>query len=207
MQPNLRWPLDLLPDTFGACRRFRILAANDDCRRENLALIADTSILGARVARGLDARVRIYGKPACIVSDNCTEFTSKAILKGANDNRVKWHYTDPCKPQQNGDTVSFNGSLRDECLNEEIFVSLAEARRKLAIWRYDYNNVRPHSSLGNKTPSDARRALEPSEGSTPGALAQPETDNNRSKGPIDMHEGRPGAGHGGSALLPHSPGG
>ena len=104
-----------------------------------------------------------------------TEFTSKAILKWANANGVEWHYIDPGKPQQNGYIESFNGSLRDECLNEEIFDSLADARRKLALWRYDYNNVRPHSSLGNKTPSDARRALEQSEGSAPGALAQPET--------------------------------
>jgi len=97
------------------------------------------------VAQELDALVRVYGKPACIVSDNGTEFTSKAILKWANDNKVDWHYIDPGKPQQNGYIESFNGSLRDECLNEEIFDSLADARRTLALWRYDYNNVRPHS--------------------------------------------------------------
>ena len=120
--------------------------------------------------------VRIYGKPACIVSDNGTEFTSKAILKWANDNGVECHYIDLGKPQQNGYIESFNGSLRDECLNEETFDSLADARRKLALWRYDDNNVRPHSSLGNKTPEKARRALEQSEGSAPRALAQTETD-------------------------------
>ena len=76
----------------------------------------------------------------------------------------------------------FNGSLRDECLNEEIFDSLADARRKLALWRYDYNNVRPHSSLGNKTPAEARRALEQFEGSAPDALATPETDNYQTQG-------------------------
>ena len=93
-----------------------------------------------------------------------------------SDTGVAWHYIDPGKPQQNGLIESFNGSLRDECLNEEIFDSLADARQKLALWRYDYNNVRPHSSLENKTPAEARRALEQSEGSAPGALAQPETD-------------------------------
>ena len=82
--------------------------------------------------RELDALVRIYGKPACIFSDNGTEFTSKAILKWANDNGVEWHSIDPGKPQQNGYIESFNGSLRDECLNEEIFDSLADARRMLA---------------------------------------------------------------------------
>ena len=174
--------LDFLSDTFGACRKFRILAVNDDCCRENLALIADTSISGARVARALDALVRIHGKPACIVSDNGTEFTSKAILKWASENGVEWHYIDPGKPQQNGYIESFNGSLRDECLNEEIFDSLADARRTLALWRYDYSNVRPHSSLGNQTPAEARRALEQFDGSAPDALATPETDHYQTQG-------------------------
>jgi putative transposase len=89
LRPNQRWSLDFLSDTFGACWKFRILAVNDDCCRENLGLIADTSISGARVAWELDALVRIYGKPACIVSDNGTEFTSKAILnrRSAKRNR------------------------------------------------------------------------------------------------------------------------
>jgi putative transposase len=172
LRPGERWSLDFLSDTFGASRRFRILAVNDDCCRENLCLVADTSISGQRVARELDALVRVYGKPKSIVSDNGTEFTSRAILKWANDNKVDWHYIDPGKPQQNAFIESFNGSLRDECLNEEIFDSLEDARRKLALWRYDYNNVRPHSSLGNKTPAKARRSLELFEGSAPGALAQ-----------------------------------
>ncbi|MEO1346993.1 MAG: IS3 family transposase [Pseudomonadota bacterium] len=172
LRPGERWSLDFLSDTFGASRRFRILAVNDDCCRENLCLVADTSISGQRVARELDALVRVYGKPKSIVSDNGTEFTSRAILKWANDNKVEWHYIDPGKPQQNAFIESFNGSLRDECLNEEMFDSLDDARRKLALWRYDYNNVRPHASLGNKTPAEARRTLEQFEGSAPDALAQ-----------------------------------
>jgi putative transposase len=175
-RPNDRWSLDFLSDTFGASRRFRILAVNDDCCRESLGLIADTSISGARVARELDALVRLYGKPKSIVSDNGTEFTSRAILRWADENGVDWHYIDPGKPQQNAFIESFNGSLRDELLNEELFDSLDDARRKLAIWRYDYNNVRPHSSLGNQTPANARRTLEISEVSAPGALAKPEDD-------------------------------
>jgi putative transposase len=182
LRPTQTWSLDFLSDTFAACRKFRTLAVNDDCCRENLALIADTSLSGATVARELDTLVRIYGKPGFIVSDNGTEFTSKAILKWANENAVEWHYLDPGKPQQNGFIEPFNGSLRDECLNEEIFDSLADARRKLALWRYDHNNVRPHSSLANKTPAAARRALEQSEGSAPGALAQPETDHYQTQG-------------------------
>ena len=111
-----------------------------------------------------------------------TEFTSKAVLKWAKDNGIEWHYIDPGKPQQNAFIESFNGSLRDECLNEEIFDSLADAHRTLALWRYDYNNVRPHSSLGNQTPLEARRTLEQSEGSAPGALAQPDTDHYQPQG-------------------------
>lgn len=133
-----------------------------------------TSISGAKVARELDALVRVYGKPKSIVSDNGTEFTSLAILKWANDNNFEWHYTDPGKPQQNAFIKSFNGSLRDECLNEEMFDRLDDARRKLALWRYDYNNVGPHSSLENKTPTEVRRALEQIEDSASGELAQNE---------------------------------
>ncbi|MDQ2092428.1 IS3 family transposase [Marimonas arenosa] len=175
-RPNQRWSLDFLSDTFGTSRRFRILAVNDDCCRENLCLMADTSISGARVARELDALVRLYGRPASIVSDNGTEFTSRAILKRANENDVDRHYIDPGKPQQNAFIESFNGSLRDELLNEEMFDSLEDARRKLALWRYDYNNVRPHSSLGNQTPAEARRTLEQNGGSAPDALAQTESE-------------------------------
>ncbi len=169
--PNARWSLDFVSDSFGASRKFRILAVIDDCTRECLCLVADTSLSGARVARELSALIRLYGKPGCIVSDNGTEFTSRAILKWADENTVPWHYIDPGKPQQNAFIESFNGSLRDELLNEEIFDSLNDARRKLALWRYDYNTVRPHSSLGNHTPQQARRALAQFEGSPPGALA------------------------------------
>lgn len=139
-------------------------------------------VFRAPLGDGLAALVRIYGKPACIVSDNRTEFTSEAILKWANDNGVEWHYIDPGKPQQNGSIESFNDSLRDERLNKEIFDSLADARRKLALWRYDYNHIRPHSSLGNKAPAEARRALEQSGGDVPGALARPETDHCQPQG-------------------------
>ncbi len=104
---------------------------------------------------------------------NGTGFTSRAILKWADDNDAEWHYIDLGKPQQNAFIESFNGSLRDELPNEELFDTLDDARRKLALWRYDYNNVRPHSSLGNQTPAQARRTLELSDGSTPARLPKP----------------------------------
>ena len=96
---NLRWSLSFLSDTLGTYRKFCILADNDYCCRENLALIADTRILGARVARELNASVRVYGTPARIASDNGTEFTSKAISKWTNENGVVWHDIEPGKLQ------------------------------------------------------------------------------------------------------------
>lgn len=88
---NQRWSMDFVSDTFRASFRFRILAVNDDCRRESLALIADTSISGDRVTRELDALVRLYGKPESIVTDNGTEFTIQAALKWARESGVEWH--------------------------------------------------------------------------------------------------------------------
>ena len=166
-RPSERWSLDFLSDVFGPARRFRILAVIDDYTRESLCLVADTSISGARVARELDRLIRLYAKPQTIVSDNGTELTSRAILEWQNETDVGWHYIAPGKPQQNGFVESFNGKLRDELLNEEVFASLADARRALALWRYDYNNIRPHSALGGAAPSTARRPLELSEAPRP----------------------------------------
>ena len=169
--PSMRWSLDFLSDVFGPGRRFRILAVIDDFTRECLALVADTSISGVRVARELDRTIRIYGRPATIVSDNGTELTSRAMLDWQNGTGIAWHYIAPGKPQQNGLVESFNARLRDELLNEEVFDSLGHARRVLARWRHDYNNVRPHSSLAGRTPADVRRYPERFAGSPTAALA------------------------------------
>lgn len=172
--PCERWSLDFVSDVFGPARRFRMLCVIDDYTRECLALIADTSLSGQRVARELDRAIRLYGKPATIVSDNGAELTSRAILEWQNETGVAWHYIAPGKPQQNGFVESFNGKLRDECLNEEVFDSLAHARRILGRWRHDYNHHRPHSSLGGLTTA-ARRSLELYGGTAPNALAKPQT--------------------------------
>lgn len=156
---NQRWSLDFVADQMTDGRRFRILEVYDDCTRECLALVADTSISGRRVARELDAIIAWRGKPATIVSDNGTELTSNAILEWADERQVGWHYIAPGKPQQNGFSESFNGKLRDELLNETLFRSLPDARAKLDAWRRDYNEVRPHSSLGYLTPREYARAL------------------------------------------------
>lgn len=126
----------------------------DDFSKENVLLVPDTSISGLRVTRELDQVFAERGMPRTIVSDNGTEFTSMAILKWVQDNGLDWHYIQPGKPTQNGFIESFNGKLRDECLNETLFASLSDAREELANWQDDYNNHRPHSSIGNLTPSE-----------------------------------------------------
>jgi putative transposase len=153
------WSLDFVADQFTDGRRFRILAVEDICTRECLALVADTSISGRRVARELDAVIGWRAKPGTVVSDNGTELTSNAILAWADERKVAWHYIAPGKPQQNGFVESFNGRLRDELLNETLFRSLPHARAVLEAWRRDYNEARPHSKLGWMTPRDYASAL------------------------------------------------
>ncbi|MDN5925485.1 MAG: IS3 family transposase [Hyphomicrobiales bacterium] len=153
-RPNERWSLDFISDAFTDGRRFRVLAVVDDFTRECLALVADTSLSGRRLARKLDAVIVRRGKPRTIVSDNGTEMTSMAVLEWCQGSQVEWHYIAPGKPMQNGFVESFNGSFRDECLNETLFSSLTQARTEITAWKEDYNRNRPHSSLGNITPSE-----------------------------------------------------
>jgi putative transposase len=187
--PNDRWSLDFVADQFVCGRRFRILAIYDDCTRECVAAVADVSLSGKRTARELDRLVATRGKPKSIVSDNGTELTSNAILARAGETKVDWHYIDPGKPTQNAFIESFNGRLRDEFLNETLFTSLGQAKMALEAWRRDFNEVRPHSGIGWKTPAEhaadlatqARRAkaLELCDGSAPWPVAHNVLDSNR----------------------------
>jgi transposase InsO family protein len=179
-RPNVRWSLDFVHDQLANGRRFRILNVVDDVTRECLGAVPDVSISGARVARELSAIVATRGKPAMIVSDNGTELTSNAILTWSADMKVEWHYIMPGKPMQNGYVESFNGRMRDELLNESLFLGLADARCAIAAWVADYNNARPHSSLNYRTPAafaahltatGPRAAL--ADGSALGPVAQP----------------------------------
>jgi putative transposase len=139
--PNQRWSLDFVSDQFTDCRRFRVLTVIDDCTRECIALVADTSLSGRRVVRELNQLMLQRGAPKMVVSDNGTEFTSNAILNWADEAKVEWHYIAP-------------GKLRDEKLNDTLFSTLHQARVELANWRNDYNHHRPHSGLGWLTPSE-----------------------------------------------------
>lgn len=150
--PNQRWSLDFVSDTLSEGRRFRILNVIDDFSRECLATVVDTSLSGQRVARELDRIAEMRGYPCMVVSDNGTELTANAILKWQEERQVEWHYIAPGKPMQNGFVESFNGRLRDECLNEHLFDNLRHARDLIGAWRDDYNHHRPHSSLDGLTP-------------------------------------------------------
>ena len=160
MRPDDRWSLDFVSDQLTDGRRFRILAIVDDCTRECLALAADTSLSGIRVARELDRLMIERGKPKMIVSDNGSELTGNAILAWADKTKVEWHYIAPGKPMQNAFIESFNGRLRDEFLNETLF----------STWR------RPGSPwpCGGRTTTDHARTRK-SAGRRPLPLPQPST--------------------------------
>jgi len=131
----------------------RVLTMVDDFTRECLALVPDTSMSGHWVARELDLIIARRGKPKICVSDSGAEFTSMTILKWQKAGDVDRYYIQPGKPQQNAFIGGFKGRLRDDCLNETPLTSLGEVR---AEWRTDYNRVRPHSSLANRTPEEFR---------------------------------------------------
>jgi len=154
LRPNAIWVLDFVADTLDSGRKFRVFNVEDQFTRRGLGVEIDSSLPGRRIVRVLDRLVAIWGKPAMIVSDNGTELTCNAMLKWTTESRIEWHYIAPGKPMQNGYMESFNGKLRDECLNEHVFGSLGEARRIIEAWRIDYNEVRPHSSLGYLTPQE-----------------------------------------------------
>jgi len=132
----------------------------DDFTRESVKITVDASLSGRRVCEELEQVIESRGKPDRILSDNGTEFTSIAVLKWCQEKEIRWDYIQPGKPYQNGYIESFNGKLRDECLNEHVFTSLQEAKRLVEAWREEYNGRRPHSSLDGKTPNEVAREEE-----------------------------------------------
>jgi putative transposase len=157
---NQEWSLDFVHDVLANGRRIRMLTVVDDFTRESIKITVETSLNGQRVCEELEQVIEARGKPDRILSDNGTEFTSMAILKWCQEQRIRWDYIQPGKPYQNGYIESFNGKLRDECLNENIFVNLQEAKRLVETWREEYNEQRPHSSLNGKTPNEMAREEE-----------------------------------------------
>jgi putative transposase len=149
---NERWSLDFMSDQLANGRVFRTLNVVDDFTRECRAIEVDTSLTGRRLVRVLDVLCAEHGRPRALVMDNGPELTSRALDAWAYRNAVELRFIQPGKPIQNAYVESFNGRFRDECLNEHWFADLVEARGVIEEWRQDYNQVRPHSSLGNLTP-------------------------------------------------------
>lgn len=152
--PNDRWSMDFVSDSTRFGRRIRVFTLIDEVTRECLALEVNSSISGQQVTRFLDRAILFYGRPKEILSDNGPEFTSNAMNAWAYEKHIDHIFIDPGKPMQNGYIESFNGKLRDECLNQNWFQNLFDARKIISDWQYEYNYERPHSSLGNLTPAE-----------------------------------------------------
>jgi putative transposase len=158
---NQRWSLDFVHDFTQKGRRLRLLNVVDDFTRECLWIEVDTSLSGLRVTRVLEQLIQLRGRPQSLLMDNGPEFTGRALDQWAYQRQVGLQFIEPGKPMQNAYVESFNGKLRDECLNEHWFANMAEARGIVEDWRIDYNEVRPHSSLGNLTPAEFVAAVVP----------------------------------------------
>jgi putative transposase len=158
--PNQRWSMDFQHDVLATGQRFRSLNIVDDFSRECPAIEVDTSLPGVRVVRVLDRLAETRGLPKEIILDNGPEMIGKALDQWAWRNGVRLHFIDLGKPTQNAFIESFNGRFRDECLNENWFLDLADARQIIEAWRLDYNRSRPHSALGYATPEEFAAALQ-----------------------------------------------
>jgi putative transposase len=152
--PNERWSMDFVSDTLSNGRRFRCLTIMDEFSRECLAIHVAHSIPAVRVIDVLERLREKWGLPEIIMTDNGSEFTSRAFDAWAYARGVRIDYIQPGKPVQNCFIESFNGTLRDECLNLHWFLSLEDAKQEIETWRVDYNQERPHSSLGRLTPAE-----------------------------------------------------
>ena len=151
---NQEWALDFVHDAVECGRTIRVLSVVDAYTRECLALEVDTSFASRRVTRALEQIVSERGVPQAIRCDNGPELTSRHFLAWCVERKIELMHIQPGKPTQNARVESFNGRLRDECLTVSWFQNLFDARRKIAVWRKEYNEERPHSSLGYRTPKE-----------------------------------------------------
>ena len=155
-RPNQQWGIDFVSDALAWGRRIRLFTVVDIFTREALAIEVDTSLPGGRVVRVLERLGAERGVPDEIVLDNGPELAGKALDQWAYERGVRLRFIEPGKPIQNAFVESFQGRLRDECLNRHWFVSLADARHIIEAWRQDYNRARPHSALGYRPPEEFR---------------------------------------------------
>lgn len=155
--PNERWNMDFVSDTLSSGRTFRCLTIVDEFSRESVAIYPSHSIPAVRVIEVLERLRQDRGLPEVIVTDNGSEFTSRAFDSWAYARGIKIDFIQPGKPTQNCFIESFNGTFRDDCLNMHWFMSMDDATRTIEAWRRDYNEVRPHSSLAWLTPAEYRQ--------------------------------------------------
>lgn len=155
---NEEWALDFAHDVIAAGRTIRVLSVVDAYTRECLALEVDTGFASRRVTRVLDEVIAQRGKPAAIRCDNGPELTSRHFLAWALEWKIELRHIQPGKPTQNAQVESFHARLREECLRASWFTNLFDARRKISWWRKEYNEERPHSSLGYRTPAEFAQA-------------------------------------------------
>lgn len=156
---NEVWSMDFVMDTLANGRRLKMLTIVDDCTKEAIDLAVDFGMSGHYVTRVLDQAARFRGYPTAIRTDQGPELTGRALDEWAYRHGVQLKLIQPGKPTQNAYIESFNGKFRDECLNEHWFQSLAHARTIIQSWRKDYNEERPHSMLGYRTPAEVAEQL------------------------------------------------
>ena len=174
VRPNEKWSMDFVTARLLDGRCFRVLTVVDQFTRECLVLLADSSLTGQKVALALaQVVVAERGTPVSITVDNGSEFYSRAMEAWAYQYAVQLDFIRPGKPVENSYIESFNGRLRDECLNVEVFFALSDVRDKLARWRDDYNQVRPHSALRDATPAAFARSWQESRSAAVARTARP----------------------------------
>ena len=152
-QVNEVWSMDFVSDSLANGRRLKCLAVADDVSHEAVDIAVDFGIGGKYVTRVLDQAARFRGYPTAVRTDNGPEFTCRAFIAWTQIHHIRHLLIEPGRPMQNGYIESFNGRFRDECLNEHWFDNLDQARQVIAAWRRDYNEVRPHGSIGRIPPA------------------------------------------------------
>jgi len=151
--PNHTWSMDFVFDGLCNGRPIKCLTVVDDCTKESVEIAVERRINGQGVVNALESVCRFRGYPLAIRTDAGPEFTGRTLDQWAHAHGVKLILIQPGKPTQNAYIESFNGKFRDECLNEHWFATLEQARAVIGAWRRDYNEVRPHSAIGNLTPA------------------------------------------------------
>lgn len=163
-RPDERWSMDFLRDTLADGRPYRIWTLVDDATREAPLVLVDRSLPATRVVEALDTLLLVRGRPQAIVCDNGPEFVSLALDQWASTHDIRLDFIRPGHPVENCFIESFNGKLRDECLNQHHFASLAEAQQRIEAWRQEYHTERPHRGLGQRTPAEYAALFTPEEG-------------------------------------------